>query len=302
MFNLREAVVPRFGSGALVEFDFSQIEVYALAILSGDKTLQNDLLSGIDLHRTRAAMWLKKDPSKVTPEERRKAKVMTFQLQYGSGAANMARSLNIPQTEAVEFIYAYYKRYPEIARMHALYTKEILETSDYTDGDKSSRGIPCRRGILTMAWGKVYTFIECDIPWRPGDVDFSPTEIANYPVQGLAMDIMHIFLAQLGPLLAKYPKILLVNAVHDSVLFDVPITEIPTLTENIVLPALQAVPLIFKQKLDFDLGMPILMDGAVGMPSWDDMHPLVRLSSTEGITDKRVYAENLSLTQDKLLL
>ena len=80
MSDFRKYIVSRYGlnEGMLVEFDLSQLEICALAEISGDITLRDELNAGVDIHRRNAAEWLSKDEDKITDEERFQAKRMTF--------------------------------------------------------------------------------------------------------------------------------------------------------------------------------------------------------------------------------
>ncbi len=67
-------------SGVLLEVDFSQLEIVGVAILSGDKALKSDIISGRDMHTVRAAELFGKPEKDVTKAERKIAKALSFQL------------------------------------------------------------------------------------------------------------------------------------------------------------------------------------------------------------------------------
>src|SRR3990167_6042155 len=113
MSRIKECFTSRFHLGVLMEADYKQLEVCVLAVLSGDKQLKSDLLSGMDLHELRAKELFR--TVAVTKEQRRIAKALSFQLQYGSGPNNMAVNLGIPINVAKAFINLYYERYPAVA-------------------------------------------------------------------------------------------------------------------------------------------------------------------------------------------
>ena len=95
MSDIKSCFPSRFEGGYIVEADFSQLEVVGLAALSQDSNLIEDLLSGRDMHRYYTAQRLGIKEEEVQPKDRTFTKRMTFQLQYGSGAANMARKLGL---------------------------------------------------------------------------------------------------------------------------------------------------------------------------------------------------------------
>jgi len=55
MSDIKLCFTSRFRNGLILEADFSQLEVVGLAVLSGDPVLKDDILSGRDMHRQRAA-------------------------------------------------------------------------------------------------------------------------------------------------------------------------------------------------------------------------------------------------------
>ena len=73
--------------------------------------------------------------------------------------------------------------------------------------------------------GRHYIFTETD-GFRPGEPSFSPTELKNYPIQGLATGDWHQFAT--GTLAMKLwsnrllvDQALMVLTIHDSLMFDV---------------------------------------------------------------------------------
>ena len=109
--SVKQYFISRWEDGYLLELDFSQLEVVVLAILSGDKQLQADLRAGKDLHAISAEALF--GPG-FTSGQRKIAKQLSFQLQYGSGAKNMAVTNNIPLQTAKRFIRNYYTRYTQV--------------------------------------------------------------------------------------------------------------------------------------------------------------------------------------------
>lgn len=227
MSRIKECFVSRFGDdGLIVEADFSQLEVYGLAILSGDEVLKDDLLSGRDLHRMRAAELFGVPESSITHNQRFLAKRLSFQLQYGAGANSMAKKNGITKELAEKFIFLYYDRYKDVKKWQDSIAEEVKasrEPSSY----RTAKGVPAGIGKHISATGRIYTFLEYDAPdWsRTGEPQFSPTEMKNYPVQGFATaDIMALFRGMLfrewiG--LHNRNEICLVNTVHDSIMLDI---------------------------------------------------------------------------------
>lgn len=209
----------------ILESDFSQLEVVGLAALSQDGALIEDLLSGRDMHRYYTAARLKIKEEEVKPKDRTFTKRMTFQLQYGSGAKNMAKKLGLDVKECQDFIDAYYGRYHEVKKWQDRVMEEVYASHMPTDR-LTPAGYPQGQGVWESPTGRRYTFFEQDPPdWmKDRTPNFSPTQMKNYPVQGSATaDIMAVFRARLYRRLLSSPlrgHVLLINTVHDSIMAD----------------------------------------------------------------------------------
>lgn len=223
--SIKECFKSRWEDGYIMEVDFSQLEIVGLAILSGDEVLRDDILSGRDMHRWRAAELWGIPESEVTSKQRTLAKALSFQLQYGAGYKSMAEKNGIPEAVSKQFIENYYSRYERVKEWQDRIAQEVKDSREPT-GDHTPAGYPKGRGTHQSATGRFYTFFEYDPypgSWKK-DASFSPTEIKNYPVQGFATaDIMALYRGKVyRRLLAEHlHNVLMVNTVHDSVMLDV---------------------------------------------------------------------------------
>ena len=225
MSDIKSCFLSRFPEGQLVEVDFSQLEVVCLALLANDPVLKSDLVSGLDMHRIRAADLFCIPETEVTKSQRTLAKRLSFQLQYGAGAASMAKKNKISKAIAQRFIDNYYDRYPRVKEWQAEIAKSVTE-SRVQSGRRTISGVPAGQGEYVSPTGRIYRFFEYDAPdWKPGGVpSFSPTEMKNYPIQGFATaDVMAVFRGLVFRRIFKANEqayCLMVNTVHDSVMFD----------------------------------------------------------------------------------
>jgi DNA polymerase-1 len=94
--------------------DYSQVELRLLAHLSGDAELIRRFRQGDDIHTATAAAVFDVDPSAVTPELRRRAKVINFGILYGMSPFGLSRELGIGGKEAKTYIDHYFDRYPGV--------------------------------------------------------------------------------------------------------------------------------------------------------------------------------------------
>lgn len=243
MSRIKECFTSRYIDGMIIEMDYSQLEVIGLAILSDDKQLKADLEFGLDMHCHNAAKMFNstyaivrgcvKDKSHIDHNvwvtRRTMAKVFSFQLQYGSGAQNMADSQGVPKKLAEKFIEEYYNRYPTVKAWQESNLEDVKLYHEPT-GNKSVLGYPVNKGYLESPTGRTYEFQEFDSPKFMKDkgihTSFSPTQIKNYPVQGFSTgDVVPLAVGELIKYLYMNEiddRILLVNTIHDSIIFDVP--------------------------------------------------------------------------------
>ena len=73
--------------------DYSQIELRVLAMLSGDLRLRESFERGDDIHASVASLVFGVPQAKVTPEQRRNAKVINFGIIYGIGVSALQKNL-----------------------------------------------------------------------------------------------------------------------------------------------------------------------------------------------------------------
>lgn len=212
----------RYPEGRLLSLDFKQLEVVALAFLSGDRQLTADLLDGKDIHNAVGETLF---PGKtMTKEERRTVKTVVFGLCYGGGAKTLSIQAGITQDLAQQVIETFYCRYPEVREYHSRVVREVEEGAFYT-GDRTTNGSPARRSYLKGPTGRRYLFVENDAPdWCRTPVNFIPTKPKNYPIQGFATgDIVPLVLGRMFRLMCKGPighEARLVNTIHDSIVVD----------------------------------------------------------------------------------
>lgn len=232
MSKIKKHFTSRFEDGWIVEADFSQLEIICLAQLSQDKQLIDDILSGRDMHCVRAAELFNEpeasfvaqynDKNPIRVYQRKLAKALSFQLQYGSGARNMAKTNKVAQQTAQNFIDNYYNRYPAVREWQRRVAAEVEKSRIWDGVRRTDSGLPAGTGQYKSVTGRIYTFYEYD-GWKKGQVSFKPTQMKNYPVQGLAADIVGLVLGLIYRALANadiFDDFLMVNTVHDSIIFD----------------------------------------------------------------------------------
>lgn len=204
-----------------VSADYSQIELVVLAHLSGDKELTDAFNSGEDVHGRTAALVFNIDPSEVTKEQRRIAKVINFGVMYGMSAFRLSNELQIPRSEASDFIKAYFEKYSGIKAF-------IDSTISKAEETKISETLFGRIRHIHM------------INSRNKMEKKGAERIAvNSRIQGTAADIVKIGMIRLFEELQKrglQSKILL--QVHDECILEVPESEVEEI-KSVVKEALE---------------------------------------------------------------
>ena len=224
--SIKEVFISRYGDkGNLFEIDFSQLEIVALAYLTQDPQLVEDIVEGRDMHTIRAReLFNTETPTKA---QRTAAKSLSFQLQYGAGAVSMSKKLGLSKDLCTTFIKNYYERYPVVKKWQDAMIKQVKETKSLNGKRKIRNGQEQRAVRIRSCTGRLYTFIQQEAPEfikRTGsEWGFKPTEIKNYFVQGLATgDIVPLFAGELhSEIYKRRIDVKLINTVHDSVLADV---------------------------------------------------------------------------------
>jgi DNA polymerase-1 len=204
--------------------DYKQIEIIALAHLSQDKQLVEDIIDGVDVH-TAVGIEYYGPLHLMSEDERRVIKTVNFGLIYGGTANALASQAGIPASEVKKIINAFYSRYPGVRVWQDKNISQVNLSRIYDGTSTTKSGYPSGLGFLHSETGRVYTFHEKDNPFKPGTVNFKPTEIKNYPVQGFATG--DLVLTMVGVLWRKLKldsvlkdTCLMVNLVHDEIVFD----------------------------------------------------------------------------------
>jgi len=272
MSRIKECFTTRFENGKIVNADFSQLEVVGLAILSLDRQLIEDIKSGRDMHVVRAAELFGIPESTVRGQQRQLAKILSFQLQYGSGARNMAEQNKIHINLAKKFIEQYYERYKDVKQWQD-YVRDSVVASRRVEGHTKG-GYPRGVGTYRSPSGRAYSFYEYDPMggWQK-DPSFSPTEMKNYPCQGFSTgDVMALYRSQVMRQLLPnmFTNILFINSVHDSVMFDCDGDESVAICKKVLYNVCKELPMLLTKRFGIEVPLEFNIDVDTG-PSWAEL-------------------------------
>lgn len=272
MSNIKRAFISRFKDGLLVEIDYSQLEVFVLAHLSQDAQLLKDLEEGVDIHSRNAKKLF---GIHFTPHQRRLAKGMSFQLQYGASANRIASEFDISIEIAKRFIDIYYETYPEVKVYQDTFANKV-KWGRVPSRYRTKAGQPAGMSKVQSETGRIYTFIEYD-GWS-GSTSFSPTQMKNYETQGTATgDIVPMMLGVLARTLITNDvlkdKALLVNTVHDSVILDVH-PEVLDKAIKVCYDVLSNASEEYETRFGYEFSLPLGIDIKIGS-NWAEMKKYV---------------------------
>lgn len=191
--------------GVICQSDFTSLEVYIQAVLTGDKQMIQDLRDGLDMHCLKAAAKAGVDYEFVVDQvkrlkdpdwiyRRKGAKEYSFQSAYGAGDAAIALTTGMHIDDVKALREADEKRYPGVKLWYEKLT-ESIEASKRTirkvvpHPDFPAKQVELRTGFWRAPDNKLYAWMESPAPRfvveRTGKFsNFMPTEIKNYPVQG----------------------------------------------------------------------------------------------------------------------
>ena len=209
---IRRAFVADEGSLFLVA-DYSQIELRILAHLSEDAGLVEAFENDLDIHTATAARVNGVDPTEVSPDQRRRAKVVNFGLLYGMEAYGLAQRLEISREEAQAQMDAYFAQFPEVRA----FMKGIVEEARSTGYTTTILGR--RRYLPELASGNFRTR-------QSGE-----RMALNAPIQGAAADIIKKAMVELdGALRERRSGAEMLLQIHDELVLEVPENEIQEIT------------------------------------------------------------------------
>jgi DNA polymerase-1 len=242
--EIRKAFVPRSDEYLLLSADYSQIELRIIAGLSREPGLLDAFKSRTDIHTATAAKVYGVFPELVTPEMRRKAKMVNYGIAYGISAFGLAQRLGIPRREAAEIIDQYFKQFPGIR-------KYMDDTVAFARKNGFVETVTGRRRYLR------------DIGSSNNTVRSAAERNAiNAPIQGSAADMIKVAMVDIHrDLTARSLKTQMLLQVHDELVFDLFKPEekvVRTLVED-------------KMKHALELDVPIEVEIGVGK-TWLEAH------------------------------
>jgi DNA polymerase I-like protein with 3'-5' exonuclease and polymerase domains len=270
--GIKKAFKSRWENGYLVELDFNQLEVVALAAITCDAQLIYDINNDVDLHSILYKEMYSRAPTK---EERKKFKPRTFQLIYGASASAIAEQGKIPIEEARKFVKVFYSRYKGVEKWHDEMVKNAQKYGVPIDEYDKEKGRQRRQYTYVLPTGRTYHFKDYYVDWKK-DMAFSPTELKNWPIQGYATgDIVPMMIGVLHNLIKKSEfKDKLILTVHDSIMFDSPDEASAIKIGQFAKEVLELAPSYLKSEFGIYFPCKLKVGVSIGK-TWGDMKEIV---------------------------
>ena len=188
----------------LISADYNQIEMRILADMADVKELKKAFKNNQDIHSLTASQVFGVPINKVNDEYRRKAKAINFGIIYGITQYGLAKQIAVSNQEALDFINAYFKKFPEI--------KEYMNSTI-----KACR----RQGYVTNIFGRrihLRGINDKNFSVR----SFQERAAINAPIQGSAADIIRLAMIKIDKILEedKKNKAKMLLQIHDELIFE----------------------------------------------------------------------------------
>ena len=201
--EIRKAFVAE-KKNVLISADYNQIEMRILADIADVKELKKAFKNNEDIHNLTASQVFKIPINKITDDLRRKAKAINFGIIYGITQYGLAKQISVSNHEALDFINAYFKKFPEI--------KAYMESTINS----------CRKnGFVNNIFGRrihLRGINDKNFSVR----SFQERAAINAPIQGSAADIIRLAMIKIDNLIEnnKKFKTKMLLQIHDELIFE----------------------------------------------------------------------------------
>ncbi len=241
--EIRRAFIPSEGN-LLISADYSQMELRILAHVTNDEALLEAFTHNQDVHSATASKLFGVALDAVTPEQRRRAKMVNFGIDYGMTAFGLSERLGIGVSEAKTYIEKYLDHFKGVRQ----YIADISERVQQLGYVETLSG---RRRFIPLANEKQKQLREMGI-----------RQAINMPIQGTAADIIKIAMIRIyHAIRSNKLKTKMVLQIHDELLFDAPEDEVTAVRD------------IVKHEMEnaMVLKVPLKVEISTGA-SWAELH------------------------------
>ena len=242
--QVRKAFIPRDENHVLLAADYSQIELRIIAALSKDPSMVAAFQNNEDIHATTAAKVFGVPLEEVTRTQRSNAKTVNFGIIYGVSAFGLSQQTDLSRSESKELIDTYYESYP---KLKAYMSSQIDFARD--------------NGYVATVLGR-RRYLKDILSQNTIVRGAAERNAVNAPIQGSAADIIKIAMINIHKRLETGDwKAKMLLQVHDELVFDVPRTEVESLSA------------LVKEEMEnaFVMDVPLVVDLGIG-ENWLEAH------------------------------
>ena len=242
--QVRKAFIPRDENHVLLAADYSQIELRIIAALSKDPSMVAAFQNNEDIHATTAAKVFGVPLEEVTRTQRSNAKTVNFGIIYGVSAFGLSQQTDLSRSESKELIDTYYESYP---KLKAYMSSQIDFARD--------------NGYVATVLGR-RRYLKDILSQNTIVRGAAERNAVNAPIQGSAADIIKIAMINIHKRLETGDwKAKMLLQVHDELVFDVPRTEVESLSAMV------------KEEMEnaFVMDVPLVVDLGIG-ENWLEAH------------------------------
>ncbi len=233
---------------SIISADYSQIEMRVLAHVADVKELKKAFINSEDIHNITASQIFECNIKKISEDMRRKAKAINFGIIYGISSYGLAKQISVSNTEAEQFLFSYFKKFPEI--------KEYMQSTLQF----------CRKnGYVKTMFGR-----KCHFP-NINDKNhtlksFQERAAINAPIQGAAADIIRFAMINIDKkIMEKKLDAQLLVQIHDELLFE---TKDSVINKEMIKIKKEMENAVDK---DYNFTVPLIVD-ANSAKNWNDAH------------------------------
>ncbi|MDD3302038.1 MAG: DNA polymerase [Candidatus Gracilibacteria bacterium] len=245
--EIRTAFIPFSQDEIMLAFDYSQVEVRVLSIMSGDENLRNAFLNGIDIHYNTAKFMF--GTEYITKDQRKIAKSVNFGVIYGISAFGLSKMIEGGVGECKKYIDKFYENYPKVREFFDKVVENCKET-----------------GYVETLFGRKRYIAGINDSNRI-IAESAKREAINMPIQGTAADIIKLAMIEIHKFIKENNlKSKMIMQVHDELVFSVRKSEQEILEKNIKLIMENVLENSIKKgiiKNDISL-IPLLVDVGIG--------------------------------------
>ncbi len=232
----------------LCAFDYSQIELRTIAILSGDVKMTQIFKEGKDIHAGVASFVFGVDIDKVDSEMRRRAKVINFGIIYGMGVSALRKNLGktTSRIEAQKFYDNYFNQFSGVAS-YLEEVKVFAKKNSYTETLFGRR--------------RYFPNINSRIPFL---ASMAERTAINAPVQGTAADIIKLAILFVWQDLREanlLDKVFILLQIHDELVFEIK-EEVLDEATKIIKNAMESV--LSHSYLKYKTDIPLIVNFKIG--------------------------------------